>query len=49
MGRSTKIQEVLDQYQITHVNGVQVYRWNTEFVPDADLIRRAGLDKVLAP
>lgn len=49
VARSTKMQEVLDQYRITRVDGVQVYRWNTEFVPDADLIRRAGLDKVLTP
>lgn len=41
--RSAAVQRELARYGIDHVDGVQVYRWGTEYVPDSDLIDAAGL------
>lgn len=42
--RSAEMRRALSAARISGpIDGVQVFRWNTEFVPDADLIDRAGL------
>ena len=47
--RSATMQDVLDRRGITAVDGVQVYHWGTEFIPDADLIKAAGLSGKVIP
>jgi hypothetical protein len=47
--RSAKMQKALDDLDITSVDGVQVFRWNTELVPDQALINAAGLAGKVKP
>ena len=49
LARSAAMQDVLDEWKIKAVDGVQVYRWGTEFIPDADLIKAAGLSGRVIP
>ena len=43
------MQRELDRYRITGVSEVQVFRWNTELVPDQALINAAGLAGKVKP
>jgi len=47
--RSAAMQRELDRYRITGVSEVQVFRWNTELVPDQALINAAGLAGKVKP
>jgi hypothetical protein len=43
------MQAALDRLGITHVDEVQVFRWNTVHIPDATLINAAGLAGKVVP